>query len=200
MVHRSPQRRLIRRRRWLTATTAGLVLVTGLDHSAVLADSPLNDDPRSIHVRWSGDLFDEMTRSVGGTLHVDVVLETSGGIERLLDPRARVKIERMGPVRRTLAIVPVSIRVEDGRAVHRAEWSPISDGERPTPGSYVLTFESDTFGDLTPSNGSVMTRLRQRALKRAPRVPDRDHDTENPEQSDVDVVVIGRRRIEGSGE
>ena len=48
--------------------------MTGLDHSLVLADSRVNDDPRWIHVRWSGDLFDEMTRSVGGTLHVDVVV------------------------------------------------------------------------------------------------------------------------------
>lgn len=200
MVQRSPQRRLVRRRRWLTATTAGLVLVVGLDHPVVNADTRMAGDPRGISVQWSGDLFDGMTRSVGGSLHVDVVLETSFGTERLLDPQARVKIERMGSVRRTLAIVPVSIRVEDGRAVHRAEWPPTSDGKRPTPGSYVLTFESDTFGDLTSSNGSVMTRLRQKAVKRTPRVPDRDHDTETPEESDVDVVVIGRRRTEGSVE
>jgi hypothetical protein len=146
------------------------------------------DNESSPWVEWGGDLVTRPLRLSTRPLVVEVAVESSS-VPNDGFP-ARLVIEQVSPWRRTVLDAPTTVYEENGRRIHRIEWSMTSAGSRSRPGVYTFTLLEGSLRNFAPSTSSLRVDVWPSAVKRIP-----ESSSKSESKPDVDVVIIGRQQV-----
>ena len=150
----------------------------------------LADGASGTSLEWGGDVVARPVRLSRDPLIIEAVVDTDTSFGVNYSSPVRLVIERLSPWRRTVFDGSMSIHQEDGRLVHRAEWSMLDVDGRARPGKYMFTLVTSSRRGFSPSSSSLRVDVWPSAVKRLPESP---FDVES--KPDIEIVIIGRQRV-----
>lgn len=141
-------------------------------------------------IEWGGDVVARPVRLSRDPLIIEAVVETGMVSDSDHASPVRLLIEQLSPCRRTVLDVPMTVREEGGRRVHRFEWSMSSTASRPRPGEYMFTLITSSRRGFAPATSSLRVDVWPSAVKRLP-----GPSSEIATKPDVEIVIIGRQQV-----
>ncbi len=148
------------------------------------------DGTSGSRIEWGGDVVARPVRLSHDPLIIEAVVETDVASDANHSSPVRLVIEQLSPWRRTVLDAPMSVYEEDGRRIHRVEWSMSSAGSRARPGEYMFTLLTSSRRGFTPSTSSIRVDVWPSAVKRLP-----ESSSESETKPDVEIVIIGRQQV-----
>lgn len=172
-------------RKWKSAFVVLLAVCASSAPTVALADG--TSGPR---IEWGGDVVARPVRLSRDPLIIEAVVETDMVSDTSHASSVRLVIEQLSPWRRTVLDTPMSVYEEDGRRIHRVEWSMSGADSRARPGEYMFTLLMSSRRGFVPSTSSLRVDVWPSAVKRLP-----ESSSKGETRPDVEIVIIGRQQV-----